>query len=193
MYSEGKGVFFMYEHLIEKCVERNVLYSGRIIEVRNDIVSLPNGKLADREVVDHCGGVTIAALTEDNCLLFVRQYRYPHDEVLLELPAGKLEKDENPLEAGKRELLEETGAIGKDYRFLGIAYPSPGCYKEDLYLYACRVESIGEYQPDEDEFLDVVKIPLDEALEMCLNNEIADAKTQILLLKVAVLVMQGRF
>ena len=186
-----KGCVIMYEHLIEHCVEKNVIYSGRIIEVRNDAVRLPNGNLAGREVVDHCGGVTIAALTEDNCLLFVRQYRYPHDEVLLELPAGKLEKGEDPFEAGKRELLEETGALGKDYRFMGIAYPSPGCYKEELHLYACRVASLGEYCPDEDEFLDVEKIPLNEAVAMCMRNEIPDAKTQILLLKVARLVEQG--
>ena len=83
----------MYENLIERCVEKPTIYEGRIITVRNDIVKLPNGKLADREVVDHCGGVTIAALTDDTCLLFVRQYRYPHDEVILELPAGKLEPD----------------------------------------------------------------------------------------------------
>lgn len=181
----------MYEHLIETPVEKNILYQGRIIEVRNDTVRLPNGKLASREVVDHCGGVTVAALTDDNCLLFVRQYRYPHDEVLLELPAGKLEPGEDPFEAGKRELLEEVGATGKDYKFLGVAYPSPGCYKEELHLYACRVASLGEYNPDEDEFLDVEKIPLEKVIEMCLNNEIPDAKTQILLLKVALLVQRG--
>lgn len=183
----------MYENLIEHCVEKNVIYSGRIIEVRNDTVRLPNGKLAGREVVDHCGGITIAPLTDDNCLLFVRQYRYPHDAVLLELPAGKLEPGEDPLEAGKRELLEEVGAVGKDYRFMGVTYPSPGCYKEDLYLYACRVESLGNCNPDEDEFLEVEKIPLEQAVAMCLNNEIPDAKTQILLLKVATLVSQGKF
>ena len=183
----------MYENLIETCVEKHVIYTGRIIEVRNDVVSLPNGKLAEREVVDHCNGVTIAALTDDNCLLFVRQYRYPHDEVLLELPAGKLEKDEDPFEGGKRELLEEVGAVGKDYRFLGIAYPSPGCYKEDLYLYACRVDTLGENRPDEDEFLEAEKIPLDKAVEMCLSGEIRDGKTQILVLKVAALVARGAF
>lgn len=181
----------MYEHLIEKCVEKKVLYQGRIIEVRNDTVRLPNGKLAGREVVDHCGGVTVAALTDDDCLLFVRQYRYPHDEVLLELPAGKLEPGEDPFEAGKRELLEEVGAVGKDYQFLGVAYPSPGCYKEELYLYACRVDALGDYHPDEDEFLDVEKIPIQEAVDMCMRNEIPDAKTQILLLKVAQLVAKG--
>ena len=183
----------MYENLIEKCVERRSVYKGRLIDVRNDIVELPNGKLADREVVDHCGGVTVAALTDDNCLLFVRQYRYAHDQVLLELPAGKLEDGEDPFEGGKRELLEEVGAVGKDYRFLGVAYPSPGCYKEDLYLYACRVESLGDYHPDEDEFLEVEKIPLEEAVQMCLDGKIPDGKTQILLLKVALLVSRGEF
>lgn len=183
----------MDSHLIEKFVSREEIFNGRIFSVRKDIVELPNGNLADREVIDHCGGVTIAALTEDNCLFFVRQYRYPHEEVLLELPAGKLDDGEDPFEGGKRELLEEVGATGKDYRFLGVIYPSPGCYKEDLSLYACHVDTLGEQNPDEDEFLDVVKIPLDEAVQMCLNNEIPDAKTQLLVLKVATLVARGEF
>jgi ADP-ribose pyrophosphatase len=190
MYNEEDST--MYENLKEKCIQTNTVFTGRIIEVCDDVVELPNGKQAKREVVYHRGGVAIAALTEDNCLLFVRQYRYPHGEVLLELPAGKLETDEDPLEAGKRELKEECGAVGRDYQDLGVAYPSPGCYKENLYLYACRVESLEECSPDEDEFLEVEKIPLQAAVEMCLNNEIPDSKTQILILKVAALVQQGK-
>lgn len=183
----------MYENLKEKCIQRNTIFKGRIIEVCNDIVELPNGKHAGREVVYHCGGVAIAALTDDDCLLFVRQYRYPHDEVLLELPAGKLEPGEDPLEAGKRELKEESGAVGRDYRYLGVVYPSPGCYKENLYLYACRVDTLEQYSPDEDEFLEVEKIPLMDAVQMCLRNELLDAKTQILVLKVFALVERGEF
>ncbi len=181
------------EHLIETCVEKNVLFQGKIIEVRNDTVRLPNGGLAEREVVDHCDGVTIAALNDRQELYFVRQYRYPHDEVVLELPAGKLDSAEDPLDGAIRELKEEVGVIGKDYRDLGTVYPSPGCYKENLHLFACRVDRVESCDPDEDEFLDVLRIPLQEAADMCLRNEIPDSKSIILILKLAMLVERGEF
>ena len=94
--------------LDEKTIEKKYIYKGRIINVRTDTAELPNGKQALREVVEHPGGVTVAALTDDYELMFVRQFRYPYSEVLLELPAGKLEYGEDPFEAGKRELREET-------------------------------------------------------------------------------------
>jgi len=103
-------------NLTEKTLKKEYQYQGKILKMRVDEVELPNGNTATREVVEHPGGVTIAALTDDNELLFVRQFRYPYETVLLELPAGKLDPGENqPLEAAKRELQEETGAVGKDY------------------------------------------------------------------------------
>ena len=149
------------------------------------------------------GETLLTALEAAQCR-YDRALMLGHTQVLV-CGKGELEQrlslllDGNRISPGCRlvcadnaaKVLEETGAVGKDYRFMGIAYPSPGCYKEELHLYACRVASLGEYCPDEDEFLDVEKIPLDEAVAMCMRNEIPDAKTQILLLKVARLVEQG--
>ena len=174
--------------LTEKTVSQTYLYRGKIINVRLDDAELENGKLAKREVVEHPGGVTVGALNEKNEMLFVRQFRYPYGEVILEAPAGKLEKGEDPLEAGKRELKEETGATGVDYQFLGNLYPTPGYCGEIIRLYFCRVKECGAAHPDDDEFLEVERIPLDRAVEMVLNNEIPDAKTQVLILKIARLV-----
>lgn len=175
----------MYEQLKEKTVSQSRKFEGRIVTVRVDEAELPNGKVAEREVVEHPGGVTVAALTQEQELLFVRQYRYPYEEVLLELPAGKLERGEDPFEAVKRELQEETGAIGTAYESLGKMYPSPGFCDEVLYFYLCRVAGFGDANPDEDEFLQAERIPLQKAVEMVMNNEIPDAKTQLLVLKAA--------
>ena len=179
--------------LIEKTVSQEMIYQGKIINLRRDKAELENGRIATREVVEHPGGVCIAALTPENELLFVRQFRYPYSEVLLELPAGKRDRTEAPLECGKRELQEETGAIGTGYLSLGKLYPSPGYCGEIIHLYLRRVESFGSQNPDEDEFLKVERIPLNRAAEMVLNNEIPDAKTQVAVLKTQALVAAGKY
>ena len=171
-------------NLNEPPLSADYKYRGRIINLRVDTALLPNGSSATREVVEHPGGVCVAALTEDGCLLFVRQFRYPYQKVLLELPAGKLDPGEDPLEAGKRELREETGAEAARYESLGELYPSPGYCGEIIHLYAATGLTFGQMSPDEDEFLEVEKIPLEEAARMVLDNEIADAKTQAAVLKV---------
>lgn len=175
----------MQENLWEKTVSQTTKFEGRIVKVRVDEAMLPNQKVVLREVVEHPGGVTVAALTKQQELLFVRQFRYPYGEVLLELPAGKLEPGEDPFEAVQRELKEETGAVASGYQNLGTMYPSPGFCDEILYLYACTVERIEDPNPDDDEFLQVEKIPLQKAVEMVMNNEITDAKTQLAVLKTA--------
>ena len=175
------------EHF-EKTVSSKDIFNGKVIHVTHDEAELEDGSIAMREVVGHPGGVCIAALTEDDELLFVKQFRYPYKEVLVELPAGKLEKGQTPLENGKRELLEETGAAGSHYMPLGKVYPSPGYTGEIIHLYFCTVEEFGEQHPDDDEFVTVERIPIDRAEEMVLNNEIPDAKTQIAVLKAAALV-----
>lgn len=106
---------------------------------------------------------------------------------MLELPAGKLEKGQNPLENGKRELLEETGAIGREYVTLGQLYPSPGYCGEIIHLYFCKIDHFEKQQLDSDEFLNVERIPVDKAVEMVLANEIPDSKTQVAILKTAAL------
>ncbi len=171
--------------LFEKTLESQEIFDGRVIHVTLDTVELEDGKTSKREVVGHPGGVCIAALTENNELLFVRQFRYPYKEVVLELPAGKLEKGQNPLENGKRELLEETGAIGREYMSLGKLYPSPGYCGEIIHIYFCKIDHYEQQKLDSGEFLNVEKIPLKTALEMVLNNEIPDAKTQTAIMKTA--------
>lgn len=178
--------------LIEKTLAEKTAYEGRILRFHVDEIELQNGRHSTREVVDHPGGASIAVLTEQNEMLFVRQYRYPYHAVVLEAPAGKLEKGEDPFEAIKREQLEETGTTGKNYVNLGQLYPSPGYTSEIIYLYACRAESFGSTKFDDDEFLEIERIPMKKAVEMVMNNEIPDSKTQVLVLKAARLLDEGK-
>ncbi len=178
-------------NLEEKIVKKNYIYEGRIINVRRDDAELPNGNPCIREVVEHPGGVCVAALTDDDELIFVRQFRYPYLEVIAELPAGKLEKGEDPFESGKRELEEEAGCIASTYRDLGKFYPTPGYCGEIIHLYAAKDLTFTKQNLDVDEFLNVEKIPLDKAVEMVLNNELRDGKTQAAVLKVKMLRDKG--
>ena len=176
----------------EKTLNSKLIYDGKVMKIIRYEIVTANGYKSFREVVVHNGGVVIVALTNDNKIILVKQFRYPFAAVTREVPAGKLEKGSTPLENGKRELLEETGAEGYSYISLGQVYPSPGYTDEIIHLYACRVSSVGESRPDEDEFLNVEKIPLDKALEMVLNNQIPDAKTQITVLKTKLLLDSGK-
>lgn len=136
-----------------------------------------------REVVYHNGGVCILPLCENGDVLFVKQFRYPYKEEVLELPAGKLEKGEDPLESGKRELLEEVGATAQKITSLGKLYPSPGYCGEIISMFLAEGLSFSSQNLDEDEFLDVVRIPLEKAVEMVMSSEIPDSKTQTAILK----------
>lgn len=169
--------------LCEKTIERDYVFKGKVINVRRDTAQLPNGKLANREVVEHTGGVTIAALTDDDELLFVRQFRYPIGDVLMELPAGKLNVGEDPLAAAARELLEETGAVARNFYDLGWIYTSPGYTTERLYLYAAAGLTFKGQHLDEDEFLDVLRVPLTEAVRHSATGGYGDAKTDIAILR----------
>ena len=172
--------------LTEKTTGCTDIFEGRIIKVHVDDIELTNGMPAKREVVEHPGGVCVAAVTKNKELLFVRQFRYPFKEVCLELPAGKLEKGEDPFDAVQRELKEETGCTGRDFRFLGNMYPTPGFCSEVDRLWFCYVDKEGdELDLDEDEFIETERIYYKNAVEMVMNNEIPDAKTQILILKAA--------
>lgn len=171
-------------NLTETPLSQEYKYKGRIINLRVDEARLPNGAKATREVIEHPGGVCVAALTDEGELLFVRQFRYPYQEVIPEIPAGKLSPGEDPLECGKRELKEETGAAAAQYEFLGKLYPSPGYCGEIIYMYMATGLTYGEMNPDEDEFLEVERIPLEKAAAMVLDGTITDAKTQAAVLKV---------
>ena len=175
------------QNLNEKTVSTQEIYNGRIIKVRNDKVELPNGNHAAREVVKHSGGVCVVPLTDDGKVVMVKQYRYPFGEVLLEIPAGKLEYGEDPLQCGKRELLEETGYISEKFEFLGKLYPTPAYCTEVIHMYLARGLHAGKAELDVDEFLEVVEIPFEETVNMVMRNEIADAKTQIALLRTCLL------
>lgn len=180
-------------NLREKQLKKEYIYSGKIINVRRDTALLPNGATAFREVVEHPGGVCVAALDDNDNLLFVKQFRYPYMEETLELPAGKRDRgtDEDPIECGKRELKEETGATAEIFMPLGTLYPTPGYCGEIIWLFFAKGLKFGEQCPDEDEFLDVIKIPLSRAVDMVLSGEIPDAKTQTAVLKVKLLRDRG--
>lgn len=171
-------------NLEEKQLSYEYKFKGRIINLRVDKALLPNGATATREVVEHNGGICIVPITENGEILMVEQYRYPYSEVVLEIPAGKRDGNEEPLEGGKRELKEETGATAENYTFLGELYPTPGYCGEVIYMYMATGLSYGETDPDEDEFLNVKKVPLEKAVEMIMSGEIKDAKTQTAILKV---------
>lgn len=168
--------------LTEKTLTSREVYRGRILRVREDTVRLPNGKTAEREVAEHPGGVGILALDGGDVLL-VRQYRYAFSRVLAEIPAGKREPGEEPFVTAQRELREEIGATAGKWTELGALIASPGCYGEVLYLYMAQELTFGDTHPDEDEFLDVVRMPFDRAVELCMTGELTDAKTVIALLK----------
>ncbi len=170
----------------EKTLARHDLYDGKVLKMHVDDVELENGAAATREAVDHPGGVCIGAMTDAGEILMVRQYRYPYKEEVTEIPAGKLDPGEDPAEAAKRELREETGCTGKDWQFLGNIYPSPGYTNELLRMYTCRVDgALKEQDLDEDEFVDVEKMPLSTALKLVNEGRLPDAKTQILVLRLA--------
>ena len=173
--------------LTEKTLESREVYRGRILRVREDRVLLPNGQEAQREIVEHPGGVGILALDADGCAVMVRQYRYAFGQTLLEIPAGKREKGEQPDETARRELQEEVGATAGRWTELGTLIASPGCYGETLYLYMAEELHFGATHPDEDEFLDVVTMPFDTLVEQVMSGEITDAKTVATVLKVKTL------
>ena len=170
------------EHF-EKTLSSKELYKGKIVTLRLDEVELENGNIALREVIHHSGGVTVLALDGDDNALFVRQFRYPYAQTLLELPAGKIEPGEDPGVCGLRELEEETGHTAGRYEFLARVYPTPGYVDEVLHLYLARDLSATRQHLDEDEFLTVERIPFRQAVELCLDGTITDAKTMIAILK----------
>lgn len=178
--------------LTEKQIGFDYKFKGKIVNLRVDDALLPNGTTAKREIVEHNGGVCVAPLDSDYNLYFVKQFRYPYMEIVTELPAGKLEKGEDPFEAGKRELKEETGAVAKKYVDLGKLYPTPGYCGEIIHMYLATDLLFGKQNPDEDEFLEVYKISLEKAVEMVMNGEIRDSKTQTMVLKIHIMKQEGK-
>ena len=179
-------------NLTEKTVSAETRFSGRLLRLRVDQVTLPDGAAAVREVVEHPGGVCAVALTDEGEVLLVHQYRYPFAEVTAEIPAGNLEPGEDPDRAVRRELAEETGYLAMNWRYLGKLYPTPGYCEEVDYLYLATGLSFGAVSPDEDEFLEPDSLPLGEAVDAVMRGDIPDAKTQIALLMVQRRLEQGQ-
>lgn len=175
------------EMLIEKKISSEYIFDGKLLQVYRDTIELPNGEPATREYIKHQGAVAVVPVTDDNEIIAVRQYRYPIGRVTVEIPAGKLDKGEEPLTAAKRELSEETGVEGADIEYIGGLYPSVAYTDEIIHMYVAKNLKYGEMHTDEDEFLDVVKIKIDDFVDMILKGEIMDSKTQAAVLKVAML------
>ena len=160
----------------EKTLASEVIYDGKVIHVRKDKVLCPNGKESFREIVDHHGGVGVLAFLDGKVAL-VKQYRYAYDEVLYEMPAGKLEKDEDPEKGGRRELEEEVGYQADIFEYLGRMYPSCGYTNEIIYLFKAENLRKTHTNLDEDEFLSVEWFSLEEIKKMVVEGKIVDAKT----------------
>lgn len=177
------------ENLVEKQISRTEIYNGAVLNVVRDDILLPNGNRGIREFCQHVGAVAVIPVLDDGRVIMERQYRYAHGRVFFEIPAGKLDsKDEIPLEAAKRELREETGGVAEKFTYLGRIDPSPALIDERIHLYLAENISFGERELDDDEFLSVELVPLDTLYGMVMSGEIADAKTQIAILKAKALI-----
>lgn len=163
----------------EKTIASQLVFKGRIIEVRVDRVSLPNGQESTREIVMHGGAVAVVPLDEQGNIWMVRQYRKPIEKVMLEIPAGTLERGEDPLVCARRELQEETGMTAKQWEKVTSYYSAPGFCNEILHIFLATGLEHGVSHPDDDEFVETVRVPLGSAYEMIFCGDIADGKSII--------------
>lgn len=161
----------------EKTISRESIFKGHVFEVEVQEVSLPNGNQSQRELVHHNGAVAVIAFTPENKLILVRQYRKALEKAIAEIPAGKLEPGEDPLDSAKRELAEETGITAGKWSKLISFYTSPGFANELVHLYLAEELSQGDAHPDDDEFVERLDVTMEEAQEMILSEDIHDAKT----------------
>lgn len=180
------------EALEEKQLSSTPIFDGKVLHVRLDEVTLPNGVLSTREYCHHNGAVCVIPLTDEGEVICVRQYRYPFHEDLLEIPAGKLDSpEEDPNDAVRRELREETGAVAKKIIYLGKYYPSPAILDECIYMYLAAGLDFGDTEFDDDEFIESVRVPLSKLVELTLDGKIRDGKTQIAALRAQMMIDRG--
>lgn len=172
-------------HLEEKQLKSETVYEGVIFTITHDTVELEDGQQDIRDVLLHHGGVCVIPVTDDNEIYLVKQFRYPFGRVTREVPAGKLEKGEDHSVCGRRELLEETGCTCEEYVYLGEMLPTPAYNSEITHMYLARGLKFVGQSLDHNEFLDVEKIPLAEAVQLVMDGKLADGKTQIAILKAA--------
>ncbi|MBD1372978.1 NUDIX hydrolase [Hazenella sp. IB182357] len=161
----------------EKTITTESIYSGKVVHLQIDEVLLPNGKKSKREIVKHPGAVGVVAITEEQKILLVRQFRKALEKTILEIPAGKLEPGEDPATCAIRELEEETGYCAMHVRPIASFYTSPGFADELLYVYQAEQLTLGQQHTDDDEFVEVVSLTLDECFASIQKGEICDAKT----------------
>lgn len=152
-------------------------YRGKILNLRTDTVALPGGKSADREIIEHGGASAVVPLLGDGRIVFIRQYRKPVEEYLLEIPAGRLDSNETPLECARRELEEETGFKALSFKELLVFYPTPGYSSEKITVFKAEKLLETDKRPDEDEFIEVLKLEKEESLELIKKGKIKDGKT----------------
>ena len=169
--------------LFEKKLSSRQIFDGVVVKLYVDDVELPNGKKSVREVVRHPGAVCVVPVTDEGEVIMVRQFRYAFNQVLLEVPAGKLEPNEDPLDAARRELEEESGVVADRVDFMGELYTTVAFTDEKIYTYIATGLTFKDSHPDEDEFVEVVKIPLSTLVKMVMDGEIKDSKTQVAILK----------
>lgn len=174
----------------EKTLKSTRLYEGKIINLRVDTVELPDKKYSKREIVEHSGASAVVPLTMDGQVILVKQFRKPMEEIMFEIPAGRLETKESPKNCALRELAEETGYSAGLFEELVSFYPSPGFSNEVIHIFLARDLTEGNAKPDEDEYLEVKKFSLEEALKMVDEGVIKDSKTIIGLLMAAKIVGQ---
>lgn len=177
--------------LTEKKLDSELVFDGRLLKVYRDTVELENGSSALREIIHHPGGVAMLPLDGDGNVYLVRQFRYPYHRTVLEVPAGKLEYGEEPFPAAQRELSEEIGAEAAQWTDLGAVLPSPGYTDEVLHLYLAQGLTFGQVHPDEDEFLEIVKLPFAEAAAMARDGRLQDGKTVMALLRAWLMRKEG--
>lgn len=163
--------------LEEKCLRREVVFDGKLLKVRADRVRLPNGSESVREVVAHPGAVAMVPLTDEGKVIFVRQWRYPAGKALLEIPAGTLEPDEEPLACAGRELAEEIGRRPERLEPLGSFFLAPGYSSERIHLFLATGLQPAAAEADADETIEVEEIPLAEAVAMAADGRLEDAKS----------------
>jgi ADP-ribose pyrophosphatase len=171
-----------HKDLTERFVSGSLVYDGALLKVRRDLVRLPDGSQGVREYIRHPGAVAIVALFGDGSVLLERQFRYPHRRDFLEIPAGKLEPGEPQLDTAKRELLEETGYVARDWTRLGVIHTAIAYTDEAIHLFVARGLTPGERNLDQGEFLETLVRPFETALEMIRAGEITDAKSVAALL-----------
>ena len=169
----------------EKTTKKNLIYDGKILQLYNDEILTPGGKVAYREYVNHHGGASVLAVDDDNNIYMVEQYRYAYKQLLLEIPAGKLEKGEDAKVCAIRELKEEIGAECKEIKQMALVYPTPGYTNEPLYIFVATGLTFGDTKWDDDEYLNIKKIPFNKALEMVKSGEIKDGKSVVAILRYA--------